>query len=160
MLRVDFGKTDLSYAQLIGIEAGDYLNPSWDKTIGDHLHKGDDGDNRKGTDNGDVRRKFVTHFIDANLEGANFSDAGLQGADFSGAILKDANFARAVISRTSFKGAQQLTAKQLKTACVGDRHKTNVTPEELKSEQPYFSPALRKEIENNPVLKGSIPWCK
>jgi len=160
MLRADFDKADLSYAQLIGIEAGDYLNPHWDKAIGDQLHKGDDGDNRKGTDNGDVRRKFVTHFIDANLEGANFSDAGLQGADFSGAILKDANFARAVISRTSFKGAQKLTAKQLETACVGDPRKPNMTPEELKSEQPYFSPAFRKEIENNPVLKGSIPACK
>jgi len=159
MLRVDFGKADLSHAQLMGIEAGDYLNPHWKKEIGDTLHKGDDGDDRKGTDDGDVRRKFVTHFIEANLEGADFSGAGLQGADFSRAILKDTKFTKAVISRTSFKGAQNLTAKQLEAACVGDPAKP-MTPQELKSEQPYFSPVLRKEIENHPVLKGMIPPCK
>ncbi|WP_027534325.1 pentapeptide repeat-containing protein [Bradyrhizobium sp. WSM3983] len=157
MLRADFGKADLSYAQLMGIDAGDYLNPGWTEEIGNRLHKGTDGDDRKGTDDGNERRRFVTHFIDANIEGADFSGAGLQGADFSGAVLKDASFARAVISRASFKGAQKLTAKQLETACVG---KPNMTPEQLKSEQPYFSLDLRKEIQSNPFLNGNIPACK
>jgi len=157
MLRVDFGKADLSHAQLMGIEAGDYLNPGWTKEIGNRLHKGDDGDKRDGTDDGNERRRFVAHFIDANLEGADFSGAGLQGADFSGAVLKDTSLARAVISRTSFKGAQKLTAKQLETACVG---RPKMTPEEHQSEQPYFSPGLRKEILNNQKLKGTIPACK
>ncbi|MBR0929491.1 hypothetical protein JQ561_23025 [Bradyrhizobium diazoefficiens] len=78
MLRVDFGKTDLSYAQLIGIKAGDYLNPSWDKTIGDHLHKGDEGDNREGTDNGDVRRKFVTHSSTQTWKGQTSATPGFR----------------------------------------------------------------------------------
>jgi uncharacterized protein YjbI with pentapeptide repeats len=119
MLRADFGKADLSYAQLMGIDASDYLNPGWTVEIGNRLHKGADGDERKGTDDGNERRRFVTHFIDANLEGADFSGAGLQGVDFSGAVLKDASFARAVISRASFKGAQKLTSTQLESACVG-----------------------------------------
>lgn len=156
MLRVDFGKVVLSNAQLIGIEAGDYLNPGWTKEIGRRLHKGADGDARKGTEDGDERRRFVAHFIDAILDGANFSDAGLQGADFSGAVLKGAIFERAKISRASFKGAQDLTAKQLEAACVGH---SKMTAEELKLEQPYFSPELRIEIQGHPKLRGSIPQC-
>jgi len=111
---------------------------------------------RKGTDDGDERRRYVTHFIEANLEEADFSGAGLQGADFSGAILKDAIFDQAVISRTSFKGAQKLTAKQLETACVGG---PDMSEDEVKLEQPYFSPALREEIQNHATLKGKIPKC-
>jgi uncharacterized protein YjbI with pentapeptide repeats len=146
MLRIDFGRVDLSNAQLMGIDAGDYLNPGWTDEIGQRLHKGDDGDPRIGTDNGDERRRFVSHFIDANLQGADFTGAGLQGADFSGATLKDAIFDRAVISRASFKGAQQLTAKQLESACVG---RPGLSEDELKLEQPYFSPGLRAEIKNS-----------
>jgi uncharacterized protein YjbI with pentapeptide repeats len=119
MLRVDFGRAELPGAQLMGIDAGDFLSPDWSPEIGRRLHKGADGDPRIGTDDGSERRKFVAHFIEANLEGADFSGAGLQGADFSGAILKDARFDWAVISRTSFKGAQALTAKQLEFTCVG-----------------------------------------
>jgi uncharacterized protein YjbI with pentapeptide repeats len=156
MLRVDFGRADFPNAQLMGIDAGDYLNPGWTDEIGRRLHKGADGDPRQGTDNGNERRRFVAHFIDANLEGADFSGAGLQAADFSGARLKDAKFDRSVISRTSFKGAQMLTVKQLETTCVG---KPGISDDEWKSEQPYFSPELRAEIRNHPKLQGSIPRC-
>jgi uncharacterized protein YjbI with pentapeptide repeats len=156
MLRADFGRAEFPKAQLMGIEAADYLNPGWTDEIGQRLHQGADGDLRKGTDDGDERRRYVTHFIEANLEEADLSGAGLQGADFSGAILKNAIFDRAVISRTSFKGAQKLTAKQLETACVG---RPDMSEDEVKLEQPYFSPALRSEIQNHPTLKGKIPKC-
>jgi uncharacterized protein YjbI with pentapeptide repeats len=90
------------------------------------------------------------------LEGADFSGAGLQGADFSGARLKGARFDGAVISRTSFKGSQDLTADQLKKACVG---RPDMSDKEIDLEQPYFSPALRAEIKNDPDLKGRIAKC-
>jgi uncharacterized protein YjbI with pentapeptide repeats len=157
MLRIDFGRVDLQNAQLMGIDAGDYLNPGWTAEIGRRLHKGDDGDPRIGTDDGNERRRFVSHFIDANLQGADFTGAGLQGADFSGATLKDAIFDRAVISRASFKGAQQLTAKQFELACVG---RPGLSEDELKLEQPYFSPDLRTEIKNSPKLQGRIATCR
>jgi uncharacterized protein YjbI with pentapeptide repeats len=156
MLRVDFGRVELLNAQLMGIVAGDYLNPGWSPEIGRTLHTGDEGDPRKADFDGDRRRKYVAHFIDAILEGADFSGAELQGADFSGATLKGAKFDGAVISRTSFKGAQDLTADQLKFACVG---RADMTDEEVDLEQPYLSPALRAEVKKHPQLKGRIAKC-
>jgi uncharacterized protein YjbI with pentapeptide repeats len=157
MLRVDFGKADLPGAQLMGIEAGDDRNLGWSVEIGRSLHTGAEGDPRQGTNDGSVRRKYVSHFIDANLERADFSGAGLQGADFSGARLKGAIFNNAAISRTSFKGAQDLTADQLKYACVGN---PNMSDDDINLEQPYFSPGLRAEVKNHPELKGRISRCR
>ena len=157
MLRIDFGRVELPSAQLLGIDAGDFLNPGWSTEIGRSLHTGDTGDPRPPVVfDGEKRRKFVAHFIDAMLEGADFSGAGLQGADFSGARLKGARFDGAVISRTSFKGSQDLTADQLKKACVG---RPDMSDKEIDLEQPYFSPALRAEIKNDPDLKGRIAKC-
>jgi len=156
MLRIDFGRVELPSAQLMGIDAGDFLNPGWSTEIGRSLHTGDVGDSRTAPFDGEKRRKFVAHFIDAILEGADFSGAGLQGADFSGARLKGARFDGAVLSRTSFKGAQDLTADQLKKTCVG---RPDMPDKEIELEQPYFSPALRAEIKANSELKGRIPKC-
>jgi uncharacterized protein YjbI with pentapeptide repeats len=156
MLRVDFGRAELPGAQLMGIDAGDFLNPNWTPEIGRRLHTGVEGDPRQGTWDGSERRKYVAHFIEANLENADFSGAGLQGADFSGARLKGAKFDGAVISRTSFKGAQDLTADQLKYTCVG---RWDMSDEEINLEQPYLSATLRSEIKNHAILKGRIPKC-
>ena len=156
MLRVDFGRADLKGVQLMGIDAGDCWNPGWDDEMGRRLHTGYDGDPRVGTWDGSERRKFVAHFIDTNLEGADFGGAGLQGADFSGAKLKGANFDGAVISHTSFKGSQDLTADQLKYTCVGYKE---MSEKELDLEQPYVSAKLRAEIGAHPILKGKIPRC-
>jgi uncharacterized protein YjbI with pentapeptide repeats len=156
MLRADFGRVELPNAQLMGIVAGDYLNPGWSPEIGRTLHTGDEGDPRKADFDGDKRRKYVAHFIDALLEGADFGGAQLQGADFSGARLKGAKFDGAVISRTSFKGAQDLTADQLKVACVG---RADMTDKDVDLEQPYLSPALRADVKKHPDLKGRIAKC-
>lgn len=156
MLRVDFGRTELVNAQLMGIDAGDFLNPGWTVEIGQSLHTGDEGDPRTGANDGSLRRRFVAHFIDANLANVDFSGAGLQGADFSGAVLKGASFNGAVVSRASFKGAQGLTAEQLKNTCVG---KPGMNEDEITKEQPYFSPKLREEVRVHPILKGKIPTC-
>jgi uncharacterized protein YjbI with pentapeptide repeats len=156
MLRVDFGKVELQGAQFQGIEASDFLNPEWTPEIGRSLHQGAQGDPRKGANDGDVRRKYVAHFIDANLTNADFKGAGLQGADFSGAVLKGTNFEGAVISRASFNGAQHLTAEQLKNACVGH---LAMSDDDLKHEQPYFWSELRLAIKNHPDLKNGIKRC-
>lgn len=156
MLRIDFGRVELLDAQLMGIDAGDFLNPDWTVEIGRSLHTGDEGDPRTGSNDGSLRRKFVAHFIEANLTNVDFSGAGLQGADFSGAVLKGASFNGAVISRASFKGSQELTAEQLKNTCVG---KPDMNEDETSKEQPYFSPKLRDEIRAHPILKGKIPKC-
>lgn len=144
MLRVDFGRAELPNAQLMGIDAGDFLNPGWTQEIGRTLHTGDEGDPRKAPFDGDKRRKYVAHFIDAMLDGADFSGAGLQGADFSGATLKGAKFDGAVISRTSFKGAQDLTAGQLENACVG---RANMLDKEIDLEQPCVKGRARETSE-------------
>jgi uncharacterized protein YjbI with pentapeptide repeats len=157
MLRSDFGRVDLSGAQLMGIDAGDYLNPDWTAAIGRELHDGDVGDSRKGKNDGNERRRFVAHFIDANLVGADFTGAGLQGADFSGAKLKDAKFNGAVVSRASFKGAQDLSVDQLRFACVG---RPDMSDDEFDLEQPYFSAGFRADLKNDSTLKGKIPRCK
>jgi uncharacterized protein YjbI with pentapeptide repeats len=156
MLRVDLVKAELQGAELMGIEASDFLNPGWTPEIGRRLHQGAEGDPRKGTDDGEERRHYVAHFIDANLQNANFMGAGLQGADFSGADLKGTKFDRAVISRASFKGVQHLTAEQLKGACVGH---PNMTEDELKLEQPYFSSDLRLEVKSRPDFENGIKIC-
>jgi uncharacterized protein YjbI with pentapeptide repeats len=153
MLRVDFTRVGLPGAELMGIVAGDYLNPGWSPGIGRGIHQGAKGDSRNQTVNGEQRRGFVAHFIDADLRGANFEGAGLQGADFSGAKLEETNFTNASISRTSFKGAQGLKAEQLLTGCAG---RADWTKEANAAEQPYLWPELRQEVE----AKGGIPACR
>jgi hypothetical protein len=156
MLRVDFGKANLDGAELMGIEAGDYHNPGWTIEIGKDLHDGEDGDLRKSSNNGERRRRYVAHFVDAHLRGVDFSGAGLQGANFSGAILTDASFNGAVISRANFRGATGLTAKQLDKACVGSG---NMTDAEFESEQPYFSKDLRMQVQATPGMEKGIRKC-
>lgn len=157
MFHADFEGVDLPGAKLQGIIAGDYLNYGWSAEIGRHLHEGVFSDPRKGTTDENEKRRFVTRFIDANLQGADFSGANIQGADFSRAVLKDAKFDGAVVSRTNFVGAQMLTARQLEKACVGE---SKMSDDDVKLEQPYFGVTLRGEVKDNQILKGSIPKCK
>lgn len=157
MLRVDLTKVEMPDAELMGIEAGDFLNPNWSESIGYTLHQGSKGDDRKGINDGDVRRKFVAHFIEADLTNVNFSGAGLQGADFSGAKLSGAQFHGAKISRANFNGAKGLKLDQFMDACVGQ---DAFTPEQLIREQPYFDPAFRAELAKDPTLKNGIARCR
>jgi uncharacterized protein YjbI with pentapeptide repeats len=153
MLPSDFTKADLSRTELKGVDASDYLNAKWTPQIGYSLHRGEKGDTRGASDyaNGFIRRQFVTHFIDADLTGADFEGAGLAGADFSGATLAGTSFKGANISRANFNGAQNLTAKQLLESCVGN---ARMSPEELARQQPYLWDDLRKSVG-----KSGVPTC-
>jgi uncharacterized protein YjbI with pentapeptide repeats len=153
MLRIDFNRVDLEGAELIGVVAGDFLNPGWTEAMGRQLHAGVDGDPRQQQANGYERRKFVAHFIDANLARANLQDAVLEGADFSGADMDHAMLDGAQIARASFKGAQHLTVEQLRKACVGNVGRSK---EDQLLEQPYLWKGLREAVE----AKGGIPPCK
>ena len=156
MARVDFTRVEMENAELLGILAGNSLSLGKDKEKGRRLHKGVDGDQRIGTDDGELRRAHIAHFIEAGLEGANLGGAQLAGADFSGARLKGASFNGADISRASFKGAQDLEVKQFENACVGYRE---LAPDELALEQPYFSGSFRAELAKHPKLRNGVPPC-
>ncbi|MGY4257684.1 uncharacterized protein YjbI with pentapeptide repeats [Bradyrhizobium sp. USDA 4516] len=160
MHRANFVKAEMQGTQFMGIEAGDYQNPGWCTEIGNRLHEPAKGDSRparcRGISNGEERRHFVTHFIDANLTGADFTAANIQGADFSGATLTEASFNYATISRVSFKGVTGLKAEQLETACVGA---PGMTAEQLECEQPYFSEDMQAELKKNAVLAKGIRAC-
>lgn len=145
MLRSDFTRADLRGTEMKGIIASDYLNPKWDAKKALDLHPGEKGDvrsNRKRL-NGYERRQLITHFVDADLTGADFGGAELAGADFSGATLANASFQNANISRANFNGAQKLTAKQLSEACVGNE---KMSKTELEQAQPYLWNDLRKAV--------------
>jgi uncharacterized protein YjbI with pentapeptide repeats len=160
MHRAKFVKAEMQGTEFMGIEAGDYQNPGWCTDIGNRLHIPDDGDMRParciGTSNGEERRHFVAHFINANLTGADFTYAGIQGADFSGATLTGASFNNATISRVSFKGVTGLKGEQLVNACVGA---PGMSAEELECEQPYFSKDMRAELKKNDKLANGIRAC-
>ena len=160
MHRAKFVKSEMQGTQFIGIEAGDYQNPGWCTAIGNRLHAPAKGDTRParctGSTNGEERRHFVAHFIDANLTGADFTYANIQGADFSGATLTGASFNNATISRVSFKGATGLKAEQLENACVGA---PGMSPEELECEQPYFTEDMQAEVKKNKKLANGIRPC-
>jgi uncharacterized protein YjbI with pentapeptide repeats len=148
MHRVDFTKTELQKADFSGIATGDWQVPGWENE--DRRFELQDLD-----ENGEVkwraeRRKYIAHFIDANLEGANFEGAGLEGADFSGAKLAGASFRRANISRTNFRGAD-LKWEQLRYSCVGrsDDSKSH------QRDQPKFNGSLEAEAKSG----GGIPIC-
>jgi uncharacterized protein YjbI with pentapeptide repeats len=160
MHRAKFVKAEMQGTQFLGIEAGDYQNPGWCTEIGYRLHEPAKGDTRPprctGTSNGEERRHFVAHFIDANLTGADFTYANIQGADFSGATLTGANFNNATISRVSFKGVTGLKAEQLENACVGA---PGMTAEQLECEQPYFTEDMQAEMKSNKTLANGIKPC-
>jgi uncharacterized protein YjbI with pentapeptide repeats len=143
MLRINFTKTELQKAEFMGIAAGDVHNPGWEQEP-HHLELNDLDD--KGSPKWKAeRRKFIAHFIDANLTDALFNGAGLEGADFSGATLTGAVFEGANISRTSFRGAQGLTADQLLAACVDDE-----------KSQPFLNGPLAEQISR----RQGVPICK
>ena len=154
MLRSDLTDVNFNGAEMWGVLASDYLNPEWEKEIGYKLHRGEKGDLRgkESYSNGHERRRFVAHFIRADLRGANLSDSSLTGADFSGARLRNTVFKNANISRANFNGAQELTAAQLLEACVG---RVGMTDNEIEKEQPYLWNDLRDEI-----AKTGIPRCR
>jgi hypothetical protein len=160
MHRAKFVKAEMQGTAFMGIEAGDYQNPGWCTEIGNRLHEPAKGDTRParctGTTNGEERRHFVTHFIDANLTGADFTYANVQGADFSGATLTGASFNNATISRVSFKGVTGLKAQQLEKACVGA---PGMSAEELECEQPYFTEDMQAELKKNPIFEKGIKPC-
>jgi uncharacterized protein YjbI with pentapeptide repeats len=143
MLRVDFTKAELQDAEFMGIAAGDVHVPGWDQEP--HRLELNDLDDNKDAKWKAERRKYIAHFIDANLTGAHFDGAGLEGADFSGATLGGAVLAGANISRVNFRGAQGLTAVQLRLACVDDS-----------KSQPFLFEPLRSEVEK----LGGVPVCK
>jgi uncharacterized protein YjbI with pentapeptide repeats len=159
MHHVDLVKAEMQGTSFIGISAEDYTLPEWSKEIGDSLNWTKE-DSRPGCGggpvDGDVRRHFVAHFINANLQGANFEGAHLQGADFSGAFLGGANFKDAAISRVSFRGASGLDVKQFEEACVGDQ---KMKKEEVACEQPYFSAEFQKKLAAHNTLSKGIRQC-
>src|SRR5262249_16956761 len=145
---VDFTRTEVQGDEFMGINAGDWRNPGWEQE--EHRHHLHDLDQNGQPKWSDKRRKYVAHFVDANLTGATFRGAGLEGADFSGAVLKEVEFDGANISRTSFRGAQDLTAKQLRKACVGR------TDDPDPVHQPIIDdPTLKQELDK----QGGVPWC-
>lgn len=160
MHRAKFVKAEMQGTEFMGIEAGDYQNEGWCIEIGYRLHTPAKGDDRParctGTWNGEERRHFVAHFIDANLTGADFTYANIQGADFSGATLTGANFDHATISRVSFKGVTGLKAEQLENACVGA---PGMTAAQLECEQPYFTEDMQAELKKSKTLANGIKQC-
>lgn len=160
MHRANFVKAEMQGTEFIGIEAGDWQNRGWCTAIGNRLHEPDEDDSRpprcRGTWNGDERRHYVTHFIDANLTDANFSYANIQGADFSGATLTGAKFDHATISRVSFKGVTGLKVEELAKACVGA---PGMTAEQLECEQPYFTKDMLAELKKSATLAKGIKQC-
>lgn len=160
MHRAKFVKAEMQGTEFMGIEAGDYQNEGWCTEIGYRLHEPAKGDARParctGTWNGEERRHFVTHFIDANLTGANFSYANIQGTDFSGATLTGVNFDQATISRVSFKGVTGLKVEQLEKACVGA---PGMTAAQLECEQPYFTEDMQAELKKSATLANGIKQC-
>jgi uncharacterized protein YjbI with pentapeptide repeats len=140
MLRIDFTRTEIQSAEFMGITAGDRHNPGWDQEP--HRYELNDLDAQGAPKWRAERRKFVAHFIDANLTGAKFNGAGLEGADFSGAKLGGAVFDGANISRGSFRGAQDLTVDQFRFACVDDA-----------KSQPVFDEPLASQIKGVPVCQ-------
>ncbi|MHB0789655.1 pentapeptide repeat-containing protein [Bradyrhizobium sp. 5.13L] len=160
MHRANFVKAELPGTEFIGIEAGDWQNRGWCTAIGNRLHEPAADDSRprrcRGTWNGDERRHYVTHFIDANLTDANFSYANIQGADFSGATLTGATFDHATISRVSFKGVTGLKVEELEKACVGA---PGMTAEHLECEQPYFTKDMLAELKKSATLAKGIKQC-
>ncbi|MDI2076630.1 pentapeptide repeat-containing protein [Bradyrhizobium sp. Mp27] len=160
MHRAKFVKAEMQGTEFMGIEAGDYQNPGWCTEIGNRLHEPARGDTRParctGTSNGEERRHFVAHFIDANLTGADFTYANIQGADFSGATLTGASFNNATISRVSFKGVTGLKPEQLENACVGA---PGMSPEQLECEQPYFTEDMQAELKKNRSIANGIRQC-
>ena len=132
MLRIDFTKTELQKAEFMGITAGDVHNPGWDQEP--HRLELNDLDDHGEPKWRAERRKFVAHFIDANLTDAKFNGAGLEGADFSGAKLGGAVFVGANVSRANFRGAQNLKADQFQRACVDDAKSQPIFDEPLASQ--------------------------
>jgi pentapeptide repeat protein len=132
MLRIDFSRTELQNAEFMGIAAGDRQNSGWEQEP--HRYELNDLDAHGDPKWRAERRKFVAHFIDANLTDAKFNGAGLEGADFSGAKLGGAVFNGANVSRANFRGAQNLTADQLRSACVDDAKSQPVLDEPLVSQ--------------------------
>lgn len=149
MLRIDWTRAELQNAHFMGVSAGDWRTPGWkDDPRRYELQALDDGGNTKYRAE---RRKYIAHFIDANLTNANFGGAGLEGADFSGAVLKNTVFDGANISRTAFRGAQQLTAEQFRWTCAG----SNNEPGSNERDQPVFDEPLRGQIRQ----LGGIKPC-
>jgi len=145
MLRIDFTKTELQKAEFMGITAGDVHVPGWKQEPEEvrlHLNDQDDQHNPKYRAE---RRKYIAHFIDANLTGAWFNGAGLEGADFSGARLDGTVFDTANLSRASFRGAQGLAVKQLLAACVDDT-----------GSQPILDEPLASQVRT----QGGVPICR
>jgi uncharacterized protein YjbI with pentapeptide repeats len=132
MLRIDFTRTELQKAEFMGITAGDVHNPGWDQEP--HRLELNDLDDHGEPKWRAERRKFVAHFIDANLTDAKFNGAGLEGADFSGAKLGGAVFVGANVSRANFRGAQNLKADQFQRACVDDAKSQPIFDEPLASQ--------------------------
>jgi uncharacterized protein YjbI with pentapeptide repeats len=159
MHHVDFGKAEMQGTDFIGIFAEDYSLPEWRPEIGNGLNwsAADPRPNcKRHPVDGDVRRHFVAHFIEANLQNANFTGAHLQGADFSRADLTGANFDSAAISRVNFRDALGLEPRQLVNACVGS---SSMSKEELLCEQPYFSDDFQKRLKADKYLSNGIHQC-
>lgn len=143
MLRIDFTKTELQNAEFMGITAGDVHNPGWEQEP--HRLELNDLDDKGSPKWKAERRKFIAHFIEANLTNALFYGAGLEGADFSGATLTGAVFEGANISRASFRGTQGLSIGQLLAACVDDE-----------KSQPVLDPPLAEQVRQ----RQGVPVCK
>jgi uncharacterized protein YjbI with pentapeptide repeats len=160
LLRIDFSGVHLKAAELMGVDAGDWHNKGWlEEQHRLNLHDLNDTGDLKWKA---LRRKFVAHFSDSNLEQANFNGAGLEGADFSGANLTQTTFMGANISRANFRGAKGLTLEQIRTACVGkygsDKHRN---PDEKRIEQPLFWPDqdVKKQLDADKEFNGMISLC-
>ncbi len=151
VLRADLSRAELIGTDFRGIDAGDWLNEGWFDQVertGINLHDMQDGENKYKY----LRRKYITHFIDATLKRANFEGAGLEGADFSGADLTGAILKGANISRANFRGAT-ITPEQLIAACVGKKSE----PANQKAAQPVLSADVDDKLLK--ISPDGIPTC-
>ncbi len=147
MLRIDFTRTELQKAEFMGISAGDWRNPGWESEPHHlELHAVDGQGEPKCKA---LRRKYIAHFVHANLTDAKFSGAGLEGADFSGAKLGGVNFDGANISRASFRGAQNLKIEQFRYACAG----TSGDQNSPKQDRPIFDAPFDADLQK----VGGVP---
>jgi len=150
LLRADLSALELIGTDFRGIEAGDWHNENWaleieQREINLHEMVGNEYKYKH------LRRRYIAHFVGADLTRANFEGAGLQGADFSGAILTSANLKDANVSRANFTDAV-VSPDQLLETCIGRRGFS-------KEQNDAARPALTQAQTEKLLAKGRIPVC-
>ena len=97
------------------------------------------------------------NFQNADLRVANLSGANLQGADLRGANLQDANLYKANLQEAIFIETENLTPKQIKSACFWNRaiykgkwNKKEQTYVAIESENTNYIEKLKNDLASDP----------